>query len=241
MNFFSNVSNKFLTKSSSILLFVVIFTIFFVPFFPIELHKYFYGICFTLIFLLSALALSKDRSKVINIAIAVIIIEWLSELLNLSLLITVSTIANIVFFDMIVVLFILQIARAKTVTPRVIMESINGYLMLGMSFSILIALVCVIDPNAFSFGHLSETIEPTISYVSNYIYFGFVTLSTLGYGDVVPLTPPARSLSIFISITGQMYVAIIIAALVSKYLGQKNSNKLVLVLLKNILRCFTFF
>jgi voltage-gated potassium channel Kch len=93
-----------------------------------------------------------------------------------------------------------------------------------MSFSILIALVCVVDPNAFSFKHLVGQMNPSISYVSNYIYFGFVTLSTLGYGDVVPLTPPARSLAIFTSITGQMYVAIIIAALVSKYLGQKSSN-----------------
>jgi voltage-gated potassium channel Kch len=123
-----------------------------------------------------------------------------------------------------VVLFILQIARAKTVTPRVIMESINGYLLLGMSFSILIALVSVIDPNAFSFKHLAEQINPSISYVSNYIYFGFVTLSTLGYGDVVPISPAAKSLAIFTSISGQMYVAIIIAALVSKYLGQKKST-----------------
>jgi len=104
------------------------------------------------------------------------------------------------------------------------MESINGYLLLGMSFSILIALVCVIDPTAFSFKHLTGQMNPSISYISNYIYFGFVTLSTLGYGDVVPISPAAKSLAIFTSITGQMYVAIIIAALVSKYLGQKSSN-----------------
>ena len=104
------------------------------------------------------------------------------------------------------------------------MESINGYLMLGMSFSILIGLICTIDPLAFSFKHLSETMDPSISYVSNYIYFGFVTLTTLGYGDVVPLTPAARSLSIFTSITGQMYVAIIIALIVSKYLSQKSAE-----------------
>ncbi|MGB5849655.1 MAG: ion channel [Ignavibacteriaceae bacterium] len=224
MKFFSNVSNKFLTTSHSVLLLLVIFTIFIIPFFPMEWHRIFYSICFTLIFLLSALALSKDRSKVFNIAIAVILIEWFSELLNLSVLITISFLANILFFDLIVVLFILQISRAKTVTPQVIMESINGYLLLGMSFSILIALVCVIDPDAFSFKHLVEQMNPGISYVSNYIYFGFVTLSTLGYGDIVPLTPAARSLSIFTSMTGQMYVAIIIAALVSKYLGQKSSN-----------------
>jgi len=224
VNIFSNVSGKFLTASNSLLLLLVVFTIFIIPFFPVELHRIFYSICFTFIFLLSALALSKDRSKVFNIALTVIVIEWLSELLNLSLLSTLSSIVNIAFFDLIVILFILQIARAKTVTPRVIMESINGYLMLGMSFSILIALICMIDPNAFSFKHLSETMDPTLSYVSNYIYFGFVTLSTLGYGDIVPLTPAARSLAIFTSITGQMYVAIIIAALVSKYLSQPKKN-----------------
>lgn len=224
MNILSNISSKFLTASNSLLLLLVVFTIFIIPFFPIELHRIFYSICFTLIFLLSALALSKERSKVLNIAIAVIIIEWLSELLNLSLLSTLSLIANIAFFDLIVILFIMQIVRAKTVTPKVIMESINGYLMLGLSFSILIALICVIDPNSFSFKHLADSMNPSISYVSNYIYFGFVTLSTLGYGDVVPLTPAARSLAIFTSITGQMYVAIIIAALVSKYLSQKSSN-----------------
>jgi hypothetical protein len=223
MSIFSNVSNKFLTASNSLLLLLVVFTIFLIPFFPIEWHRILYSLCFTFVFLLSALALSKDRSKVFNVAIAVVIIEWMAELLNLSLLSTLSFIANIAFFDLIVILFILQIARAKTVTPQVIMESINGYLMLGLSFSILIALVCVIDPNAFSFRHLSETINTNLSYFSNYVYFGFVTLTTLGYGDVVPLTPAARSFSIFISITGQMYVAIIIAALVSKYLSQKST------------------
>ena len=224
MKFFSNVSHKFLTTSNSFLLLLVIVTIFILPFFPTGLHRFLYSICFTFIFLLSALALSKNRSKVFNIAIAVVLIEWLSELFNLSALNTISFLANILFFDLIVILLILQIARAKNVTPQVIMESINGYLMLGLSFSILIALISVIDKNAYSFKHLTEQMDPSISYVSNYIYFGFVTLTTLGYGDIVPVTPAARSLAIFTSITGQMYVAIIIAALVSKYLSQKNSS-----------------
>ncbi len=225
MKIFSNVSNKFLTASNSALLLLVIFTVFLIPFFPIELHRILFSICFTLIFLFSALALSNYRSKIFNIAVMVILIEWLAELLNLSILKSISLLANIIFFDLIVILFILQIARAKTVTPQVIMESVNGYLMLGMSFSILIALICVIDPNSYTFKHLTEQMNPSISYVSNYIYFGFVTLTTLGYGDVVPITPAAKSLAIFTSITGQMYVAIIIAALVSKYLNQRGVDK----------------
>ena len=224
MNLFSNTSNKFLTTSNSSLLLFVVFTIFIIPFSPIGWHRILYSFCFTLIFLLSALALSKYRSKIFNIAVIVIIIEWLSELLNLSVLNSVSLLANIFFFDLIVVLFILQIARAKSVTPRVIMESINGYLMLGLSFSIVIALISVVNPNSFSFPSLNASADPSVSYFSNYIYYGFVTLTTLGYGDVVPLTSAAKSLSIFTAITGQMYVAIIIAALVAKYLNQSHTK-----------------
>ena len=54
-------------------------------------------------------------------------------------------------------------------------------------------------------------------------YFTFVTMSTLGYGDVLPGIPLTRSLSIFISITGQIYLAVIIAMLVGKYSAQKSN------------------
>jgi voltage-gated potassium channel len=224
MNIFSDKSNRFLTASNSLVLLLVIFTIFIIPLFPIGWHRILYSIFFALIFLLSALALSKYRARIFNIAVLVVLIEWVSVLLELSVVSTISFLANIIFFILLVILFIQQIAKASQVTPQVIMESINGYLMLGMSFSILIGLVCTIDPTSFSFKHLTGARDLSISYVSNYFYFGFVTLTTLGYGDVVPLTPAARSLSIFTSITGQMYVAIIIALIVSKYLSQKSAE-----------------
>jgi len=224
MNLFSNVSMGFLTKINSVLLLLVIFTTFLIPFFPIEWHRILYSVCFTLIALLSSLALSKYHPRIFNITLIVIIIEWLSEVLNMIILNNVSFLSNILFFDLIVVLFILQIIRAKTVTPRVLMKSVTAYLLLGLSFAIMIGLITVADPNSYSFPHLKQPLVEGISYTSNYIYYGFVTLTTLGYGDVAPLTPAAKSFSIFTAITGQLYVAIIIATLVSKYLGQKKSN-----------------
>jgi len=220
MKYFSTHDKGFLITSNIALLFFTLFTIFIIPFFPIELHKTLFSISFTAIFLLSAIALEKNRGKIFNLAVLVVIIEWLSEILNFQYLSQLSLLANIVFFDLLVILFIFQIARAKTVTPQVIMESINGYLMLGLSFSILIALISTIDQNAFSFPHLTANAVQNVSQFSNYTYYGFVTLTTLGYGDVVPHSSAAKSLSILIAITGQMYIAIIIAALVAKYLNQ---------------------
>jgi voltage-gated potassium channel len=224
MNLFSNVSKGFLTKVNSVLLLLVLFTIFIIPFFPMERHRILYSVCFTLIFLLSSLALSKYHPRIFNITLIVIIIEWLSEVLNMIILNNVSFLSNILFFDLIVVLFILQIVRAKTITPRVLMKSVTAYLLLGLSFAITIGLIAVADPNSYTFPHLKQPIVEGISYTSNYIYYGFVTLTTLGFGDIAPLTPAAKSFSIFTAITGQLYIAIIIATLVSKYLGQKKSN-----------------
>ena len=224
MKIFSNISSRFLTASNSVLLLLVIFTIFLIPFFPIGSHRYLFSLFFTLIFLLSALAIKKHRSRVFTVAMSVVVIEWLSTLLNLTTLSTVSFLANICFFDLIAVIFILQIARAKTVTPQVIMESVSGYLLLGLSFAIILSLITYIDPGSFSFPHLKEPLVEDVSYLSNFIYYSFVALTTLGYGDVIPLTPAAKSFSIFTAITGQMYIAIIIASLVGKYLSQKSSN-----------------
>jgi len=170
MNFLSNVSNRFLTTSNSFLLFLVVFTIFIIPFFGVELHQVIYRICFTFIFLLSALALSKYRTGIFNLAVLVILIEWSSEFLRLSIINTVSFIAKIFLFILLIILFINQIVKANKVTPQVIMESINGYLMLGVSFSILTGLVCSIDPTAFSFKYLTEQTAQSVSYVSNYIF-----------------------------------------------------------------------
>jgi voltage-gated potassium channel Kch len=158
------------------------------------------------------------------LAVIVVATEWISEFTHLPVLHAVSLILNVLFFDLIVILFIYQIARAKKVTQQVLIESVIAYLLLGLSFAIMMALISVVDETAFTFAHLNEPMVEGISYVSNYIYYGFVTFTTLGYGDVVPLTPAAKSFSILTAITGQLYVAIIIATLVSKYLGQKKST-----------------
>ena len=56
------------------------------------------------------------------------------------------------------------------------------------------------------------------------IYYTFVTLSTLGYGDVVPSTPQSQAVSLLIAISGQFYMVIIVAAIVGKYISGKNKD-----------------
>ena len=125
---------------------------------------------------------------------------------------------------MIVGILIVQIARAENVTMLVLLESISVYLLLGICFSIIVALLESISPNSFNFNKLSDSINSDALYNIEFMYFTFVSFTSTGYGDYLPLTPAAKSLSVLISITGQLYIAIIIAMIVGKYLSKPSKS-----------------
>lgn len=221
MNIFSDVSNKFLTKSTSVLLLCVVFTIFIVPLFPASYYRILYLIGYSFIFILAAMAVNKYRSGIFTLAMLIFLLQWISFLFVFTLLVESLRILTILFFFVIVFSFIRQVASAEEVSLKVIVESINGYLMLGLAFGTLIALIMYFNPDTYNFPGIDVTNVRQGENLSSYLYYAFVTLTTLGYGDVVPKLPGTKSLAIFIAVTGQFYIAIIITTLVSKYLNQK--------------------
>jgi hypothetical protein len=109
--------------------------------------------------------------------------------------------------------------RAGRVTIDGIFASVVTYQMIGLFFAQVYTLMMLVDPNAL---HLPDSIpENTQNFRAELIYFSFVTLATLGYGDIVPDTSTARSVAIIEAIIGQFYVAVVVALLVSSFLAQK--------------------
>ena len=206
------------------LLALVVFTMFFVVFFPLSWQGNMYDYLFTLIYLNAALTMDKHRRRILVIALVAMVLEMGSSWLDMSILNWISKILNILFFIYIVANFISIIARSKTVNTKVILESINGYLLLGFVFSLLITIAVLYDPMAFKFPEETILYDHQANNFSNYMYYGLVTLSTLGYGDILPTLPFSKSLATLTSITGQLYIAIIIAMLVGKYAGQKKDQ-----------------
>lgn len=203
------------------ILFLIICLLVIVPFFPITVHKMFYNILLTLLFMVAIFALNKYQKEIFSFSILVILTEWASYVFDFELLYSISTLLNIIFFIIVVSFLIAQLAGAKKVSTLVILEAINGYLLLGIAYSMIIALVANFEPGAFSFhDHLLKG----ASYTSDYFYYGFVTYSTLGYGDISPLLPFSKGISILITVSGQLYLAIIIALLVGKYLSQPKES-----------------
>jgi hypothetical protein len=152
------------------------------------------------------------------LALAAIFTEWFSEYIDAPLFMIISDLINFLFFIIVVAGFIAQLVRSKRIGMLQIFESINGYLLLGIIFSILIAITDKTIPGAFQFPETPDRF-------GDYLYYGFITLSTLGYGDVLPKLPIARSLAVLTTISGQFYMATIIAIIISKYTPGVRSKK----------------
>jgi voltage-gated potassium channel Kch len=219
---FINTDSRSLGNTALFILTLI--TLFLVPVFPLALHKNLYDILFSAILLMAALAMEKNRKIIFIFALVAFITERFSEALDLSYLNALSRSINMIFFVIIVISLILQVARTRKVTAQVILASINGYLLTGILFALMIALLMWLDPESYSFSRHADFSGRHIYYFSDYLYFGFVTLTTVGYGDVVPLKPLSKSLSNLTSVTGQIYIAVIIAMLVGKYASVQNKE-----------------
>ncbi len=206
---------------SSLLLLLNVFTVFVIPVFPPALYYIIYPLCFTGIFLIAAWSLQKHRKEVTVATLALVTILWISIFAEFRVLTIIVRIIQFLFFFFLVTRLVLQIANTSMVTGRVIMDSIIGYLLMGLAFSTLVILSSFISPGSYNFNSLTLTNTKQFVPVSDYIYYTFITYTTTGYGDFLPLTPIAKSLAMLIGVSGQLYVAIIIAILVGKYASSR--------------------
>ena len=131
---------------------------------------------------------------------------WLDVLDNGLWLIFTSSLAWIVFT---------HVFNSSRVGRQQIFGAISVYLLLGILFTQLYEILIYIQGNAIYFDP-SRFPEETVG-TSQVLYYSFVTLATVGYGDVSPFTPAARALSVFESLVGVMYIAILIARFVANY------------------------
>ena len=103
------------------------------------------------------------------------------------------------------------------ITYHRVVGAILLYVTIGLVFVALYSLVGAASPNVFN----GLTVAAQVSLPSDLIYFSFTTLTTVGYGDIVPVHPVARSLSNLEAIVGQLYPATLLARLVS--LGERRA------------------
>ena len=132
----------------------------------------------------------------------------------------VFLISGLVLVAFVVVNLLRFVLLAPSVNAEVLCASISAYLMLGLIFTMAYWLVDQLTPGgAFSFN--TNAGKQSMNGF-NAFYFSFITLSTVGYGDITPLTRIARWLAALEAMTGLLYMTVLIARLVSLYSSPKS-------------------
>lgn len=164
----------------------------------------------------------KSRKLLLRvIIISMMVLIWLKPAGYDSIYVDIVKLAFIIAFFIFVVAFLVRfIAKSTSVDVNVLIASINIYLLAGIIGASLSLAFYYIYPDAYNFPVYIN--HPGFVY---FLYYSFITLSSVGYGDITPRIPETQTLAYVISITGQLYVAIIIASLIGKFLMQGDHKK----------------
>ncbi len=177
------------------------------------------------IFLLAAVSAAAEASRWFATALAcaliAIALTW-SDLIvpadGGSLQAGLMGAQNAIYFAILVavnVIILRDVMRARRVTFDTICGSVCVYLLMGLCWAILYAMASLIEPESFS---AKEELAP---HFSTYIYFSYVTLATLGYGDITPQRGVVQTWAWLEAVVGQLYIAVLVARLVGIYIAHE--------------------
>jgi voltage-gated potassium channel len=170
----------------------------------------------TLVMVTALLAVGGQR-RTFHVAMALIVPAMLAKwLTHLDLLPkAVYPAAGVVFFGYVVAHLLRYILNVSRVDTDVLCAGLSGYILLGLLWIPLYGMVARLNPASFAFPAGSESAAPLDGF--NAFYFSFMTLCTVGYGDITPVSRPARMLAVTEAIAGLFYVAVLISRLVAVY------------------------
>ena len=222
LEFFMMTPEK-LTRNNIILLICLFVIILFFP--VISVHRKLIGkLIFTAIIVSGCFSLDfrpKTRRILIASGAVTVFFNWVSHFITNDLFRLTDFLAFFCFNVFITVFMIRHIFRSKQVTGTIIINSVNGYLLIGVLGAVMLAMAEIAQKFLFQTGEVAINFAgKAAAGFHDYLYFSFVTLTTLGYGDVTPVSSLAKSITLFIAITGQLYLTILIAMLVGKYLSR---------------------
>ena len=180
---------------------------------------------FTL-FLLSGVAAVSNRRllmfAILAIAAVTVVVRWAGYLLPGAAMSIWDDALTILALTILAGLVLIRVFQPGPITSHRIQGAIAVYLLLGLIWMSAYKLLYQVIPGAFRFpeGDLSG-----LRFDHGLAYFSFVTLTTVGYGDITPAHPLARSLAMAEALVGQLYPAILIGRLVSMELTSRQERR----------------
>jgi len=151
------------------------------------------------------------------LAMTMLISLWLQYFYQNNLVFAIGRICGILLLIMVIINTLAFIFKSEDVTIEVIYAAMLVYLLMAFMWSFVYVLLGLINSASFNVGS-----NPGQSYQMRFIYYSFVTITTLGYGDITPATDLASSFSILEAVVGQLYLVVVVARLVGMHVSSKS-------------------
>jgi len=142
------------------------------------------------------------------IVLAGIFTEWRSRMRLISLIIPLA------FLVLVSVEVFKQMVLEKTIARNIIVAAFDCYLLLGILGAILFTIIIHFDPTAYS------NVEANALVFDKMLYFSFITLTSIGYGDITPVSSISEKLTSFYGLIGHFYSVVIVGIIVGKYVSK---------------------
>ena len=176
----------------------------------------------TLVLVMGVLAVGRRRRTLVVaviLALPAFIGKWVNHFRPDLIPTEVFLVTGLLFVIFVVAHLLGFILRAPRVNSEVLCAGISTYLLLGLSWSFAYLLVAQLAPDAFFLNNGTTTGHSM--HGADAFYFSLITLSTVGYGDIIPVSNVARMLAAMEAITGSLFVAVLIARLVALYSSER--------------------
>jgi hypothetical protein len=212
---------------TTLLVFLLAYIFFLYPLGEVGSLRFLTSLFFSVILITGAITASRNRifrMLVFSWGLLTFIFVWVRYLFPHGTLIFIANCLALFFLVLLTALILGQAFREGPTTSHRIMGAVAAYLLLGIIWSLAYYLVTLRIPEAFNVqGPLALGGGEALQ--SHLFYFSFVTLTTLGYGDIVAVHPMARMLVILEGVAGQLFPAILIARLVSLHVQSKRKTQ----------------
>ena len=180
-------------------------------------------ISITAIFLSSLYAISQKAQNLriaAGLILPIIAGMWLANLMNIPNIRLLADLCSILFFAFIIIIILSALLKENIVTLDVIYGAVVVFLLMALMWAFIFDIIETLKPGSFQ-----VTANHSQGTRVHFVYYSFVTITTVGYGDILPVSLIARAFSILEMVVGQFYLIVLIARLVGINITQSMEKK----------------
>lgn len=227
-----NRTSRWLTAGRSTILLVVLILLY--AYVPLSQELQIKGLEYVFIGIIVAMVITVSTNKyrtILALGFAAVIVALTiltdpEEIEDRQIAVSYYTVVAL-FITYAVVVILYEVTQARTFSYHLIISALAAYLLLALLWALLYSIIEIVEPGSFAINPLllgADTIASNEIF-DTFLYFSIITLTTVGFGDISPVSPVARSVASVEPIIGQLLLAVLVAWLVGMYISDSITKR----------------